>query len=176
MALDLDCTTCLTDDHVVLVETLTGTQRRLRCEQCGYEWLRGEPAPQKVALPTLGDIKKRFPKPGDSGVYLRGKSKSQVNIWCREMGSGEVWGYRTDNSQPEEVRKGCTPIKKADKPIGQWNTFVITMRGERLTVKLNGELVIHAARLPGVPPEGEIALQRHGNPIDFKNIYIKEIE
>jgi hypothetical protein len=118
----------------------------------------------------------RFPQPGDSGIYLRGKSKSQVNIWCRDMGSGEVWGYRTDGSQPEEVRQACTPIKNMDKPVGEWNTFVITMKGDRLTVKLNGEVVIDNAQLPGVPAEGEIALQRHGNPIDFKNIYIKELE
>jgi predicted O-methyltransferase YrrM len=117
----------------------------------------------------------RFPKPGDSGVYLRGDSKSQVNIWCDEMGSGEVWGYRTDQNQPEQVRKACTPIKKTDKPVGQWNTFVITMKSDRLTVRLNGETVIHNAQLPGVPPEGALALQRHGSPIEFKNIYLKKL-
>lgn len=65
MAIDLDCPTCETDEHVVLAEALTGTQRRLRCSQCGYEWLRGEPARQKVPLPTLAEIRQRFPKPGD---------------------------------------------------------------------------------------------------------------
>lgn len=65
MAIDLDCSTCQTDDHVVLVELLTGTQRKLKCEQCELEWLRGEPALQRVPLPTLEDIKKLFPKPGD---------------------------------------------------------------------------------------------------------------
>jgi predicted O-methyltransferase YrrM len=118
----------------------------------------------------------RFPKPGDSGIYLRGRSKNQVNIWCNEMGSGEVWGYRTDKKLPGEIRKACTPLKKMDKPVGQWNRFVITMKGDRLTVKLNGEIVIKSAQLPGVPAEGEIALQRHGNPIDFKNIYVKSLD
>jgi hypothetical protein len=117
----------------------------------------------------------RFPKPGDSGIYLRGRSKSQVNIWCNAMGSGEVWGYRTDKNQPEEIQKACTPIKNADNPVGQWNTFVITLQADRLTVDLNGEVVIKNAQLPGVPSEGEIALQRHGSPIEFKNIFIKEL-
>jgi len=117
----------------------------------------------------------RFAKPGDSGVYLRGRGKSQVNIWCRDMGSGEVWGYRTDNNQPEEVRKACTPLKNMDKPVGEWNTFEITMKGDRLTVELNGEVVIDNAQLPDVPAEGEIALQRHGSPIEFRNIYIKQL-
>jgi len=117
----------------------------------------------------------RFPKSGDSGVFLRGNSKSQINIWCNNLGSGEVYGYRTDGKQPEAVRKACTPLKKADKPVGQWNSFLITMKGDRLTVELNGEVVIRNAQLPGVPPEGEIALQRHGNPLEFRNIYIKTL-
>jgi predicted O-methyltransferase YrrM len=50
------------------------------------------------------------------------------------------------------------------------------MKGDRLTIKLNGEVVIKNAQLPGIPAEGEIALQRHGNPIEFKNIYVKSLE
>lgn len=117
----------------------------------------------------------RLPAPGDSGIYLRGTSKAQVNIWCNELGSGEVYGYRTDRQQPEEVRKAATPLKKADKPVGQWNTFVITLKGETLTVVLNGEVVISNARLPGVPKSGPIALQHHGNPIEFRNLLIREL-
>jgi hypothetical protein len=121
----------------------------------------------------------------DSGIFLRGQHKSQVNIWCWPVGSGEVWGYRTDPKFPPEVHAGVTPKVKADRPIGQWNTFDITMRGDRLTVKLNGTLVIENARLPGVPPKGPIALQHHGDRKDgdwgasllqFRNIYIKELE
>jgi hypothetical protein len=117
----------------------------------------------------------RLPAKGDSGIYLRGMSKAQCNIWVNKLGSGEVWGYRTDQKQPEEVRKACTPKKVADKPVGEWNTFVITMKGDRLTVVLNGEEVISQARLPGVKPSGPIALQHHGNPIEFRNITIKEL-
>ena len=117
----------------------------------------------------------RLPARGDSGIYLRGMSKAQCNIWVNDLGSGEVWGYRTDKNQPEEVRKACTPKKVADKPVGEWNTFVITMKGDRLTVVLNGEEVISGAKLPGVKPSGPIALQHHGNPIEFRNILIKEL-
>jgi hypothetical protein len=115
-------------------------------------------------------------KGGDSGIYLRGSSKCQVNIWCDALGSGEVYGYRTDSKQPDEVRKGCTPKKKADKPVGEWNSFVITLKGDRLTVVLNGDEVISSAQLPGAPAKGPIALQHHGNPIEFRNIAIKELK
>jgi 3-keto-disaccharide hydrolase len=112
---------------------------------------------------------------GDSGVYLRGSSKSQVNIWNWPVGSGEVYGYRTDKTMPVEVRAAVTPNVKADRPIGQWNRFIITMKGDRLTVELNGTRVLENARLPGVPREGPIALQHHGDPIQFASIYIKEL-
>ena len=113
---------------------------------------------------------------GDSGIYLRGNSKSQVNIWCWPAGSGEVYGYRTDSKMPSEVRAAATPKVKADEPIGQWNRFEITMKGEFLTVILNGQTVIENARLPGVPARGPIALQHHGDPIQFANIYIEELK
>ena len=122
----------------------------------------------------------------DSGIYLRGTSKAQVNIWTWPVGSGEVYGYRMDQSMPAEVRAGVTPRMFADNHIGEWNTFEITMRGDRLTVVLNGHTVIENALLPDVPERGRLALQHHGHKVDgqwasspslvqFRNIYIKEL-
>ena len=121
----------------------------------------------------------------DSGIYLRGSSKSQVNIWCWPTGSGEVYGYRTDTSMPAAVRAGVTPKRNADRDVGQWNTFEITMRGDRLTVVLNGEEVIGNAQLPGIDARGPIALQHHGEKkggawvappslVQFRNISVRE--
>ncbi len=125
--------------------------------------------------PDGSDQKVEIDYPGDSGIYLRGNSKSQVNIWNWPIGSGEVYGYRMDKKMSSEVRRGVTPIKRADNPIGEWNSFVITMKGDRLTVVLNGETVIKNAKLPGIPKTGKIALQDHGDPIQFRNIFIKEL-
>jgi hypothetical protein len=122
----------------------------------------------------------------DSGIYLRGSSKAQINMWCWPIGSGEVYGYRMDQKMPPAVRAGVTPKLKADKPVGQWNTFEITMKGDRLTVVLNGKKVIDNAQLPGVPEKGALALQHHGGFKDgkynaasslfqFRNISIKEL-
>ena len=122
----------------------------------------------------------------DSGIYLRGSSKSQVNIWCWPTGSGEVYGYRTDTSMPAAVRAGVTPKRNADRDVGQWNTFEITMRGDRLTVVLNGEEVIGNAQLPGIDARGPIALQHHGEKkggawvappslVQFRNIAVREL-
>lgn len=112
----------------------------------------------------------------DSGIYLRGSPKSQVNIWSWPCGSGEVFGYRTDRKMPPEVRAAVTPRERADGPAGQWNRFRIRMVGETLNVWLNGKHVIADARLPGVPKEGPIALQSHGSPIDFRNVMIQPLD
>ncbi len=124
----------------------------------------------------------------DSGIFLRGQGKSQVNIWCWPIGSGEVYGYRMDKSMTPKVRAGVTPMTNADKNIGEWNTFELTMRGDRLTVKLNGRRVLKNAQLPGIPSRGRIAFQHHGGKDDdgnwksppalvqFRNIAIKELD
>jgi hypothetical protein len=122
----------------------------------------------------------------DSGILLRGFPKCQTNIWCWPIGSGEVYGYRMDEKMPPEVRRGVTPTVNADKNIGEWNTFKITMKGDRLTVELNGIVVIENAQVPGIPESGPIGLQHHGarrngewvsppSLVQFRNIFIREL-
>ena len=130
----------------------------------------------QATAPDGTPLEVEVPDAGDSGIYLRGSSKSQVNIWCWPVGSGEVYGYRTDGSMPPEVRAGVTPSEPADRPLGEWNRFHIVMKGDRLTVILNGKTVIENAQLPGVAERGPIALQHHGDPIQFANIYVRESE
>lgn len=126
-------------------------------------------------------------KNADSGIYLRGTGRAQLNIWCWPIGSGEVYGIRNDEKQPPEIRAGVTPKMNPDNPVGEWNTFHVTMKGDRLTVVSNGHLIIDNARLPEVPEKGPIALQHHGGKrkdgtfspasslVQFRNIFIKEL-
>ena len=123
----------------------------------------------------------------DSGIYIRGAGKYQLNIWCWPIGSGEMYGIRTDSKMPAEVRAAVTPRTQADKPIGEWNHFEITVRGNTVMVQLNGKTVINGAQIPSLPSRGRIALQHHGGKKDgqwnsppallqFKNIFIKELD
>lgn len=123
----------------------------------------------------------KIEKAGDSGIYLRGSP--QVQIWDTEepkykpngadKGSGSLW-----NNQKHER----FPSKKADKPVGEWNTFRIKMQGENVSIWLNGELVTdnvvmenYWERDKPIYPTGQIELQNHGNTLYFRNIYIKEL-
>ena len=120
----------------------------------------------------------------DSGILLRGGP--QVNIWCWPVGSGELWQVRLDPKNPPEVRAAATPRVHADRHIGEWNTFEITLRGGRVTVVLNGVTVIENAQMPGIAARGPIGLQHHGrwdgekwvgppSLVQFRNIYMKEL-
>jgi hypothetical protein len=107
---------------------------------------------------------------GDSGLYLRGTP--QVQIWDNPVGSGGLFNNQKHPSKP---------LKVADKPVGQWNTFHIVMKGDQVTIHLNGELVVDQVPLENywergkpLPATGPIELQHHGDPLWFKNIYIRE--
>jgi len=109
---------------------------------------------------------------GDSGIYLRGSP--QVQIWQNKVGSGGLYNNKKNPSKPTEV---------ADNPVGQWNTFYIKMVGEKVTVKLNGKLVVDNVVLENywerdkpIYATGQIELQNHGNKLYFRNVFIRELK
>ena len=114
---------------------------------------------------------------GDSGIYIRGTP--QVQIWDPDaerqnaVGSGGLFNNKKHPSKPSE---------RADKPVGEWNTFWIKMVGDKVWVKLNDKMVVDGVVLENywdyskpIFPKGQIELQNHGNTLYFKNIYIKEL-
>jgi len=113
---------------------------------------------------------------GDSGIYLRGSP--QVQIWDPAKypeGSGGLY----NNEKEENPKK---PLKCADKPIGEWNTFRIRMVGERVTVHLNDALVVNNVVLENywdrskpIYPVGQIELQNHSAPLWFRNVFVREL-
>lgn len=114
---------------------------------------------------------------GDSGILIRGDKMSQINISCKSAGSGELYGYRKKVAGVSpKLKAACVPLVCADHLAGEWNHFKITVKSDRVTVVLNGKLVINNVRLPRLPKVGPIALQHHGEGIEFKNISIKTLE
>ena len=114
----------------------------------------------------------------DAGIYLRGTP--QVQIWDTarinvgaQVGSGGLYNNQINPSKP---------LKVADNPLGEWNTFYIKMVGDRVTVLLNGEKVVDDVilenywdrKLP-IPSIEQLELQAHGSKVYYRNIYVKEL-
>jgi len=120
----------------------------------------------------------RINKKGDSGIYLRGSP--QIQIWdpSREESGPQVGSGGLFNNQENPSK----PLLVADNIIPDWNSFRLTMIGERVTVYLNGNLVVNNVVLENywdrsIPifPSGPIELQAHGNDIAFRDVYVREI-
>lgn len=120
----------------------------------------------------------RIQEKGDAGIYLRGTP--QVQIWDTsrrevgaQVGSGGLYNNQKNISKPLVV---------ADNKVGQWNTFHIIMRGDNVTVYLNGILVTDHVPLENywdhnVPlfAKEQIELQAHGTFVSYRNIYIRAL-
>jgi HEAT repeat protein len=114
----------------------------------------------------------------DAGIYLRGTP--QVQIWDTsrvnvgaQVGSGGLYNNQTYPSKPLQV---------ADNPLGEWNTCYIKMVGDRVTVLLNGVLVVDNVvmenywdRSQPIPAVEQLELQAHGSKVYYRNIYVKEL-
>ena len=57
-----------------------------------------------------------------------------------------------------------------------WQTYDIELKDSKLTVLHNGVKIHDQVQLSGADKAGSINLQNHGNPLYFKNIYIKELK
>jgi len=112
---------------------------------------------------------------GDSGLYLRGSPQVQIwdahNQW--KIGSGGLYNNQKNPSKALLI---------ADNQIGEWNTFYIRMIGEKVDVYLNGKCVVDNVILENfwdrsIPifPKEQIELQCHGDPIEFRNIFIRDL-
>jgi len=128
---------------------------------------------------------------GNSGIYMMGKYEVQI------LDSFENETYF--DGQAGAIYKQSPPMVNACRPPGAWQTFEIIFRAPRfaedgsverpaaMTVLHNG-LVIHSHfELAGAtawhkPPEYKphpdklpIHIQFHGNPVRFRNIWVREL-
>jgi hypothetical protein len=135
-----------------------------------------------ATIKQYGDIEMfvdwRIQEKGDAGIYLRGTP--QVQIWDTsrsevgaQVGSGGLYNNQKNKS---------TPLVVADNKVGEWNTFHIIMKGDKVTVYLNGVLVTDQIPLENywdrtmpIFLKEQIELQAHGTFVSYRNIYIREL-
>lgn len=129
---------------------------------------------------------------GNSGVFLQRRYEVQV------LDSFDNRTY--SNGQAASIYKQHIPLVNASRPPGQWQAYDIVFRAPRfhadgslllpafLTVFHNGVLVQDHASLLGPtvyvgapayeahPARQPLRLQDHGNPVSFRNIWLRELD
>jgi hypothetical protein len=123
-------------------------------------------------------------KAGNSGVLLRVQPPDKV--WPKSIeaqlqsgAAGDFWLIDEARlSTPAERVDQGTPrhrlrTKTNEKPIGEWNQYEITVDGDRVALKVNGEVLNEGTGAEEIP--GKIALQSEGSEIHFRNIRLTPI-
>lgn len=129
---------------------------------------------------------------GNSGVFLMGRYELQV------LDSYENETY--PDGQAGAIYKQTPPAVNATRPPSEWNTYDVFWTAPRfdedgklvspayITVMHNGVLILNHFELLGDtpfhrppqytahPPTGPISLQDHGNPVRFRNIWVREFK
>src|SRR6266853_3525439 len=138
--------------------------------------------------PAKGESQDR----GNSGVFLMGLYEIQV------LDSYENKTYA--DGQASAVYGQYPPLVNASRSPGQWQSYDIVFHGPRfdtngkllrparVTVLHNGVLVQDNVKLSGPTAHGQrppykahpeklpLALQDHGNPVRYRNIWIRELK
>ncbi len=125
---------------------------------------------------------------GNSGVYLQGRYEVQVldSYNNKTYFNGQAGSFYGNNA----------PLVNASRKPGEWQSYDIIFHTPKatpdgkvqpgsLTVLHNGVLVqdhvpvkggaTTAAKLSGVSPKGPLILQDHGNPVRYRNIWIRPL-
>ena len=164
----------------IVAQGIIKTKRSFRDFQLHVEW----------RTPT--EVKGESQGRGNSGVFLQGIYEVQI------LDSYNNRTYR--NGQAASIYKQHPPLVNVCKGPGEWQTYDIIYTAPRfredgtfftpptVTVLQNGVLVQNHVSLRGpteyvgIPEyssrphgDGPILLQDHGNPLCFRNIWIREL-
>lgn len=128
---------------------------------------------------TPKEVKGKGQGRGNSGIYLGGFSEIQV------LDSFENDTY--PDGQAGGLYGKFPPLVNASRKPGEWQTYdIVTQlaktdaegkvtRPARITVFHNGVLIHHATEFSGKFGPFGISLQDHGNPVRYRNIWVRKV-
>jgi hypothetical protein len=143
-----------------------------------------------VEFATPADVRGSGQGRGNSGIYMMGRYEVQI------LDSFENTTYF--DGQCGALYKQQPPTVNASRKPGEWQTYDIlfeapqfgdagkVMKPARVTVLHNGVLIQNHVELQGTtsyfkapayephPAKQPIEIQFHGNPVQFRNIWIRE--
>jgi hypothetical protein len=123
-------------------------------------------------------------KRGNSGFYFHvGDRKSPVQKGLEVQlydSFGKKAGARLTDHDSGGIIPGFPPKKNTAKAAGEWNKMKVVVKGNTVTVTLNGEVVNEVAldspKIKGRPATGYIGFQDHGMPLSVRNVRVRELK
>lgn len=127
------------------------------------------------------DLEFKIGKGGNSGVFLRvGDPMSQVKTGFEVQILDTHHKPNPGNHDCGGVIGTAAPSKNMAKPAGEWNRYVITLKGSQLKVELNGEQIhdldLAKSAVKDRPLEGYIGFQDEAKRVWYRNVRIKELK
>ena len=126
------------------------------------------------------DLEFKFDPKGNSGVFMRiGDLKDHVNSGMEVQILDTHGVAKPGHHDCGGVIRTQGPSKNMVKPAGEWNRYIITLRGSHLTVVLNGEKIqdldLSKSAMKDRPAKGYISFQDEAKRIWYRNVRIKEL-
>jgi len=127
------------------------------------------------------DLEFRIQKGGNSGAFIRVKDKKNPVATGMEAQILDTHGKKKVGPHDCGGIIGTVgPSKNMVKPAGEWNRMIVTCKGSRLKVAMNGEPIIDidlsTTSRKDRPMKGHLGFQDEAKPLWYRNIYIKTID
>lgn len=113
---------------------------------------------------------------GNSGVLIHLAPPDKVWPKCSEaqLAYAEAGHVFAINGAKFDGKTDREALKKAIKPVGQWNEMEIECKDGAITCTVNGLKV--ASGTGADPAEGRVGFQSEGSPIRFRYLRVKDLK
>jgi hypothetical protein len=133
----------------------------------------------------------KVPVNGNSGVALRAPTKGDPAYQGMEIQILDDAGPAYKTIRPTQFTGSIygivPPSKHVTKAAGEWNSMQIIAKGRQVSVTINGTTVVdanlddskekHAKDHPGMlRDKGHLGLQSHDGRVEFRRLYVKELD
>lgn len=174
-------------------KVLPGGKMEVWGAENGVLYVNGSGGAWLMTEKEYGDFELRLewkvPPKGNSGVALRSPfdkiDPAYAGMEIQILDDDSYKGLRPAQ-HTGSIYDVVAASKQVNKPVGEWNKYVITAKGPKITIELNGTKIVDAnlddykaengKKHPGILREkGHLGLQSHDGRVEFKNIYVKPL-
>lgn len=156
------------------------------CDGSVYGYLLTDKEYENYVLKVQWRWGKKVTRSRNSGVFVHVSGRDM--IWPKGVEAQLEAGHAGDFWLVEHFKLKIDPKRRdpniarhyyrlkdhVEKPIGQWNQYEITCKGDTIKLVINGQLVNEGSQAEAT--RGKILLQSEGAEINFREVELKHIK